>query len=363
MESRVNLRIIPHLLAAGCLFFSIHTSFAQSQPPFRIGLNFPFVGASTTDLNDIFTNITPLGVRFIRHPTPADVNWRSVQSSSNLPPNFNTSDTFFFNTNGVLPLGMLYEDPNVSGSPGLQVPWITNAGGFNFTSNELYYASNYVHAVVAHYTNASHYWEIANEVSGVTNRPLSLPPNEFASYLVTNRNWIHAIDPQAQVVLPGCLGNYGLPFTNGHAWVRQVLTSLNSLGAPGFDVMNYHDYKSWWVLPYNYDGYRAVLADFNLTNMPIWITECASASTNTGVSPPYASEDQQAADVWRRSCLLFGKGASVWFWHSLYSGLTGGFAQQGLLTSGNAIPSGQKKKSWHAFKLLVQKIEGFQTAT
>jgi hypothetical protein len=140
---------------------------------------------------------------------------------------------------------------------------------------------------------------------------------------------------------------------------------LSSGGAAGFDVVNYHDYRSWWVLPGDFDGFRSVLGEFGLTNKPIWITECSSAnvagSTNTVV--PYASDDQQAADVWRRSCLLFGKGASVWFWHSLYSAPSGGFANQGLLTPANATPSGQKKKSWHAFKLLVQKIESFQTAT
>ena len=50
-----------------------------------------------------------------------------------------------------------------------------------------------------------------------------------------------------------------------------------------------------------------------------------------------------------------------WFWHSLYSGVGGGFANDGLLTPG--VSGGQKKKSWHAFKLLVEKIEGFQTAS
>jgi hypothetical protein len=62
--------------------------------------------------------------------------------------------------------------------------------------------------------------------------------------------------------------------------------------------------------------------------------------------------------------VLFGRGASVWFWHSLFSSTNNsGFAYQGLLTPIGANPPAQKKKSWHAFKLLVQKIEGFQTAT
>jgi len=348
-------------------FFFCVDALAQSQPPFRIGLNFAFIGASNAaTVTAVFTNITPLGLRGTRHSSPGDANWLTVHPSINTY-NFTNTDLIFFNTNGVIPLATLYEDPNPTNAlnPGLQVPGVSNTNGFSFTSNELYYASNYVATVVSHYTNATHLWEIANEVSGITNRPRSLPPDAFASYMVTNRNWIHAIDPQAQVLLPGCIGGYGLPFTNNYIWLRQVLTNLTSLGAPGFDAMNYHDYKSWWVLPIDFDGYRATLAEFNLTNMPIWITECSSASTNNGLNPntvvPYASEDQQAADVWRRSCLLFGKGASVWFWHSLNSDPLGNFSNQGLLTP--AANGGQKKKSWHAFKLLVQKIEGFQSAT
>ncbi len=355
------------LLLAGAGYFS--TVSAQTQPPFRIGLNFAFIGATNAaTVAATFTNLTPLGLRGTRHSNPGDANWLHIHPSTNSY-DFTNTDLIFFNTNGVMPLATLYEDPNPSGgmipNPGLQVPWQTNVTGFSFTSNELYFAFSYVSNVVSHYTNATHLWEIANEVSGITNRPRSLPPNAFAAYMVTNWNWIHAVDPQAQVVLPGCLGGYGLPFTNNYVWLRTLLTNINLLGSPGFDVMNYHDYKSWWVLTTNFDNYRAVLAEFNLTNLPIWITECSSASTNAGFGNvvPYASEDQQAADVWRRSCLLFGRGASVWFWHSLYSSTNNsGFAYQGLLTPLTAIPPGQKKKSWHSFKLLVEKIEGFQSA-
>ena len=183
------------------------TAAAQTAPPFRIGLNFAFVGATNTTLAQAFTNIVPLGLRGTRHSTPADVNWTSLQTRSNVPPNFTNADQVFFNSNGLAVLGTLYDDPNPSTSTGLQVPWITGSG-FNFTSNELYYASNYVRSVVTRYAGVSHYWEISNEVDGQTNRPRSLPPSEFASFLITNRNWIRAVDPQAQVVLPGCLGNY-----------------------------------------------------------------------------------------------------------------------------------------------------------
>ena len=346
-------------------FVSVSALFAETRLPFRIGLNFAFVGVSNAPVSTFVDKLGEVGVRATRQMTQADTTWPSLQSNSNFPPNFTNSDQIFFNPNGTYPVGDLYE-PN---SSGLQVPWracsdSNNAAcGFNFARDGVD-ASNYVTTVVRHYTNASHYWEIGNEMDGKQARPNGLPPVEFAQFLVTNRNWIRAVDPSAQVVLPGCLGGYNYPLTNAFAWLRTILTNA---GTNGFDVLNYHDYKSWWTLATNYDGYRAVLAEFNLTNMPIWISECSSASTtnnsNPGTIVPYASEDQQAADVWRRSCLLFGKGAAAWCWHSLYSGPSGNFANQGLLTPGSNSPPGVKKKSWHSFKLLCANIENFQTAT
>ena len=359
------MKIKLHPLVVLGLFASVFFCEAEPRLPFRIGLNFAFVGVTNTPISTFVGQLGELGVRGTRQMTQADTAWSSLQSNSNFPPNFTNADQIFFNTNGIYPVGDLY---NPAGD-GLQVPWRacsdTNnpACGFDFARDSVD-ASNYVTTVVRHYTNASHLWEIGNEMDGKKSRPAGLPPEEFALFLVTNRNWIRAVDPQAQVVLPGTLGGYNYPVATACAWLRTVLTNG---GGACFDVLNYHDYRSWWTLGTNYDSYRAVLAEFNLTNMPIWISECSSASsTNNGVPGtivPYASEDQQAADVWRRSCLLFGKGATAWCWHSLYSGPSGNFANQGLLTPGTASPPGVKKKSWHAFKLLVQKIENFQTAT
>jgi hypothetical protein len=213
---------------------------AQTQPPFRIGLNFAFIGATNAaSAAATFTNITPLGLRGTRHSNPGDANWQTVHPSA-LVYNFTNTDLIFFNTNGVMPLATLYEDPNPTNASnaGLQVPWLTSANGFSFTPAELRDASNYVGTVVSRYTNVTHLWEIANEVSGITNRPRSLPPEVFAAYMITNRIWIHAADPQAQVLLPGCLGGFGLPFTNNFNWLR---TFLANGGTNGFDVMNYHD--------------------------------------------------------------------------------------------------------------------------
>ena len=206
-------RVIVFLAAV--IFISVSAR-AQSQPPFRIGLNFPFVGPSNGVIANIFTNITPLGLRGMRHSSPADVTWSSLQTTNTLPPNFTNADQAFFNTNGVMPVGTFYDVSSDTNSTGLQVPWIRGTG-FNFTSNELFCASNYVRTVVARYAGVTHYWEIANEMDSKTTRNIGLPANEFAAFLITTRNWIRAVDPQAQVVLPGCLGNYGYPFTNAYA--------------------------------------------------------------------------------------------------------------------------------------------------
>ena len=350
------------LAVSAVLLLLVFDSFAQSPAPFRLAINYAFSSETNVGAATIFSNFTALGVHGARHTQPSDANWLAVQSRSNAPFVFTNTDVVFTNAFGVMPIAMLYEDPNAAvPASGLQVPWLTGTG-FNFTSNEWFYASNYVRAVVTHYTNVTHLWEISNEVSGTNNRPASLPAGEFAWYLATNWAWIHATDPQAQVLLPGCLGSYGLPVTNGPEWLRSVLTNLATLGQPGFDIMNYHDYKYWWGLPVQYDAYAAVLAEFNLTNVPIWITESACSSTNNATSPIYAGADQQAADVWRRSCVLFGKGAAVFCWHSLYSDAIKNFAHQGLLEPVSGSTPGKKKKSWHSFRLLAQKIEGFQSA-
>lgn len=200
---------------------------------------------------------------------------------------------------------------------------------------------------------------IANEMNGKTTRPLGLPVADFAAFMHSNRVWIRAADPGARVVLPGLLGTYGFPFANSTNWLGLLLAAG---GRGDFDVANYHDYNSWWTLPRHYDMCRAVLDAYGLTNMPSWVTETGiSSRTHSPITPRYSSEDAQAADVWRRFALLYGKGVQLVAWHTHYSESlppgADGFDQFGLLDH-----TGRKKKSWHAMKLLIQKLEGFQSA-
>jgi hypothetical protein len=160
--------------------------------------------------------------------------------------------------------------------------------------------------------------------------------------------------------LGGTVGNYAYPLETARQWLRGV---LDAGGATGFDVFNYHDYKSWWTLPAHYDQYRALLDEYGLQATPIWVSETAQASvfSAANINPTYCSADGQAADIWRRPCLLFAKGAQTVFWHSYWdnSADTSGFRNMGLASADTGI----RKKSWHSFRLLCQKIEGFASAT
>lgn len=131
-------------------------------------------------------------------------------------------------------------------------------------------------------------------------------------FLQLNYKWIKSADPQAKVILPGLLGTYSYPVSNSYTWLKNMLGA----GAGSFfDVMNYHDYNSWWTLPAHYDSVKTILQNYGL-NKPMWITEIGISSMNVSpITPTYSSNDEQAADVWRRLCLLWAKGAEVVFWH------------------------------------------------
>ncbi len=332
------------------------------SPAARIGLTFA-LGTPTQGTTAVtIARIQDLGVKLVRQTTYADVSWAQVELVDNTF-TFSTIDEVTNSTVGFTVHPTLYGiSAGANDIYGLQVPFNLTAGitdGWK-TSRDSVAAQNYVQTVVARYKSVVRHWEISNEMESKVTRPLGLPTTEFAAFLVLNRGWIRAIDSEALVVLPGISGTYGLPLANGQQWLRNLLAAG---GAAGFDVFSYHDYNSWWTLPKHFDDYRAILDTNGLSAVPIWVTESSiSSGTQTSITPSYSSIDGQAADVWRRSCLLFSKGALNFNWHGHYSnGATSsgdGFAEFGLLTSSGNI----KKKSWHSFKLLVQKIEGFTAA-
>lgn len=328
---------------------------APATPPFRIGLNGVFIGNAALNTEQQLALFEEVGCSGLRHINPGDVGWTSVQYPNGLF-KFTDADAVIASSHafGYLPTFYGADNLNYYVPPGTASTnsWSSAAYGTQTTT--------YLLTVVNRYKSKVKYWEIANEMNTKTTPPAGFTAAGYAEFLVFNRAAIRAVDPEAQVVIAGLLGNYGYPMANAYAWLGDVLSAG---GGAGFDVFNYHDYKSWWTLPAHYDQYRAILDSHGLQSVPVWVTETAQSSriSNANVNPAYASIDGQAADVWRRPCLLFGKGVQTVFWHSFWANPAdpSGFHDMGLVASDTGI----RKKAWYSFRLLNQKLEGFASAS
>jgi hypothetical protein len=238
---------------------------------------------------------------------------------------------------------------------GLQVPWRACSNPFQcyWKPEDSVETKKYIRKVVERYRQVTKYREIANELES------ALPPAGLRNVMEQSRflnygyRWIKETDPEAKVVLPGLLGTYGYPMSRSFDWLREMLGAGTK-----FDVMNYHDYNSWWTLCAHYDSVSRILGDFGKADIPIWITETSVWSENvSSITPRYSSPDEQAADVWRRITLLWGKGAECVWWHSGWSSPDlNSWGEYGIVSH-----AGKKKKSFYAFKMLNEKAAHFDS--
>lgn len=329
-----------------------------SQTPKRLGLNFPFRSPDVGSIQYFLNLLQEAHPSYMRQMTFADIAWQQVEPSNNAW-SFSRPDSCIKNTLNIAPIPTLYGiTAGENDVVGLQVPWraCSTAGCGWSAARDSVDSRDYVQTTVQRYKSYTPYWEISNEMNTKMKRPLGLPLIDFVAFMKMNYRWIKNTDSQAQVLLPGLLGTCGFPFSSSCSWLRDYLSAG---GGSTFDIMNYHDYNAWWTLPAHYDSVIASLQKFNLAGRPIWVTECSiSSDASTSLTPSYASEDEQAADVWRRSACLFGKGAQVFIWHTLYSSGPGSeWRHFGILDA-----TGKRKKSFYSYKLLEEKIEGFQSA-
>ncbi len=335
-----------------CLLLCIGAGHAQT--PFRTGINFPFHLPDAVSIHQYLALMEQSGAKATRQMTFADVHWRQVEPADNQW-NFTRSDSAFLHSFDITPIGTLYSMMG-NDTIGMQTPWLACSNPFNCywdPAGDSIYAKDYVFQVVNRYKHVTKYWELCNEIEHVLPPP-GLPTLQAKrNFLMHNYRWIKNADPEARVILPGLLGTCcTYPMSNSFAWLRGL---LNLGGGSFFDIMNYHDYNAWWTLPAHYDSVQHILQQYNLQK-PIWITETSVSSFNVSpITPRYASADEQAADVWRRICLLWAKGAEVVLWHSGWSNSNlSSWGEFGILSS-----NGLKKKSFHAYKLLNEKIARF----
>ncbi len=336
------------------VFLLLITTLLTAQPPFKTGINFPFRNPETTSLADYLSRLHESGTTAMRQMTYADVYWHQVEPVDD-EWDFSHSDSAYFNPYGITSVGELFSIMGPNDQTGIQVPWEAcsdpNACYWDPASDSLA-TKDYISTVINRYKDVTSYWEITNEFEHVL-PPEGLPLNAKKDFLQYCYRWVKQADPSAQVLLPGMLGTYGYPMENTYDWLN---TFLDMGGGHTFDIMNYHDYNAWWTLPAHLDSIRAILDNHGFGETPIWITETSISSVNISpITPDYSSPDEQAADVWRRLSLLWAHGAEVAFWHSHWSsGDLSGWGEFGLLNS-----SGQKKKSFYAFQLLMEKVAAF----
>jgi hypothetical protein len=329
-----------------------------SQTPKRLGLNFPFRSPDVGSIQYFLNLMQDAHPSYMRQMTFADVAWQQVEPGNNAW-SFSQPDSCIKNALNMVPIPTLYGiTAGENDVVGLQVPWrACSTAGCGWTAaRDSLDSRDYVQTTVQRYKSYTPYWEISNEMNTKMKRPLGLPLVDFVAFMKMNYRWIKSIDNKAQVLLPGLLGTCGFPFTSSCGWLRDY---LQAGGSSTFDIMNYHDYNAWWTLPAHYDSVVASLKKYGQSDRPIWVTECSiSSDPGTSLTPSYASEDEQAADVWRRPACLFAKGAQVFIWHTLYSSGPGSeWRHFGILD-----PLGKRKKSFYSFRLLEEKIEGFQSA-
>ncbi len=324
-------------------------SFAQEH---HMGVNMPFRDTEI-GMSKIMPLLREVGIKYYRHLTYTDVDWKLVEPQDNQW-NFEFSDSAFFNPFGITPLPTLYSYFVGLDTVGLQVPWkACSSTACGWHPADSVDSKDYVQTVVNRYKSATKYWEISNEVDGHRKRPIGLPIKSYADFLKMNYRWIKETDPKAKVLIAGLSGTYGLPLGD-YSWLKGI---LNAGAGNYFDILSYHDYNSWWTLPKHVEMMHEVLQTYGLDNKPFWVTECSVSSSRTNISPKYSSADGQAADVWRRTAVLFASGVEKFFWHPFWSGKFRPWFEFGVIDT-----AGVKKKSFYSLQLLIEEIDTFATA-
>lgn len=340
------------------LLLIVVVSAAWAQSTLRLGINFPMRNPQTASVPIYMNLVKESGAQISRQLTFGDVIWKQVEPVDNQW-NFVYSDSVFLGYPEGNYVGNLY-GITLADTLGFQVPWRACTDKFNTAcrwtaSRDSTDTKQYLETVIKRYGQRIRYWEIGNEIEN-GNYPAGLPAPQLAAFYRYNYNWIRSYDPDAKVIMTSFVGTYGVPFSGKYDWLRTMFT----LGAgQSIDIIGYHDYNSWWTLPLHIDSILAIRAQFGLQSKPVWLTESSVSSNHTSITPAYTSDDEQAADVWRRCCLAWAKGADAYFWHSLWSSAPPSEWQEFGLVS----HQGQRKKSFFSYQLLSQTLINFTSAS
>ncbi len=249
-----------------------------------------------------------------------------------------------------------------------------------YVGNTTEAAEDALAAIVTHYSvgQGAHdvgvpviYWEIGNEENGTWGT--SCEPEEFARCTAILGAGIRKACPGCQIVMGGLLdgpamGDWALaPYLDrfleagGGEWIDIYAFHYYGLAQPSSHLPEVDLYDTAVQIVANM---RRVLADHELENAPIWVTETSTFSG--GMGEIEQSESEQAADLVKRHVLLWSLEVGKVLWTNLveprYEGTgVGFFDQSGLIYDGFGpydLGEGIKKRSYFAYVHLIDRLGG-----
>jgi hypothetical protein len=201
-------------------------------------------------------------------------------------------------------------------------------------------------------------WQVGNEP----------PPflEDYAKLLLITYDAIKTADPGAKVVIAGCPG---MPKGYMQHFRRVYMPILRALDGSGFDIFDFHwygnakgDYDIRGVL----SGIRQCLRETGFAHVPIWITEMGSYSGHPRGFPAQ-TEDEQAADLFKRYIFSVAHGVEKVFWAwNIVEGFgdpwdNDYFDHTGLIYDGRGAGdpgAGVRKKAYFTYRLMTQELDG-----
>jgi hypothetical protein len=294
----------------------------------RMGLNFVrFGGASVNtdwdEIDEVMPDLLDLGCRTIRQVAGADVSWwETYQGGAYDDPasyDFSSPDQAIRNNYGIAMVPTLFQiggDMAVMAGAPDATRLYTPDGDVLDVSLPAVEAKvrGYVRVTAERYLGEVHYWEIANEVGAYGSYSSVL----YADLLGVCADELKSVDPTNQVVVGGIAGTVDQVFYNHTDWLESV---LNAGGGSAIDIHNCHYYDTW-DLQHSAMGYlTAMLASHGEGGKPLWATELGSSYLPSSVAPhtPTGSEEEQAADVFRKFTVAVGNGVRALYWHTWFS--------------------------------------------
>lgn len=312
----------------------------------------------------IFEEFEKLGIQSYRQFIKADLLWDVIEPENDQW-NFTGTDAVLLeNTSTATPIVTLFSLQYASPTP----PWTSSPQEFEKELTEE--TKEYLLKIIERYGDVVTYWELGNEMDhwkaadpeetqGKDSLPASYPlngftPQEQGIFLKQAADFIRSHDEDAIIVMPGM----GSPASTD--WYEGV---LETAGPDTFDIVNYHYYGDMERYSDIRQKFNEILIDSEMDGKPVWLTETGTTWSQETAQirdrQGEASEESQAADIFRRIIPAYSHGDDLVMWHTFIGSPVmagnewGGF---GILSD-----KGEPMQSYYTFALLANEVIPFKS--